>query len=478
MAFERRWLEETPYEVLGLAPSCDQGEVKRAYRAAAKAYHPDRVSAASASDRMARINGAYAILKDPVERGRFDAWFVQEQIDVQDVETSPAEYWMGVEHQFRCSRCGTISSGNRLSIFPYCISFAYWTWRRAFAGIYCVKCSRVVAAKAAAMTSFLGWWSIPGVFLNWSPSVRSLLNEPIQPEDENRQFLKLLGLYFIARGDRQAAGEAWAGSLKFGADVDLAAALRQLGGAFPKPVHMGEALPWFAFRAAACMVPIAVVFNTCLDDGPSNSHASSSSSGESSAHFSLETPPSNEQLAILEAVANSTPSSPRGPVSSTSGTGTLEAGEDAGSLGVESFAGLGETVWYSTLDPVAVRLGGELKGMEAQMNPIAGQLEREAGQMEAERAAIEKSAEEIDRLASKLRWYERNYGVTGIPEEEWNSYQSVFSSHNSLVPKHNLRAERLSQRVGALQLTIARYEALENSYDSKWEQLKARPLTH
>ena len=61
---------DDPYVVLGLMPGAPTEEVRAAYRALVKAYHPDRHMADGtppefirvAEDRMAAINAAYAIL--------------------------------------------------------------------------------------------------------------------------------------------------------------------------------------------------------------------------------------------------------------------------------------------------------------------------------------------------------------------------------------------------------------------------------
>jgi curved DNA-binding protein CbpA len=63
------------YRILGVALSADEAEIKRAYRALAKRYHPDRVPADRrewARVQMARINSAYEVLSDPLRRTQYD----------------------------------------------------------------------------------------------------------------------------------------------------------------------------------------------------------------------------------------------------------------------------------------------------------------------------------------------------------------------------------------------------------------------
>ena len=60
---------DDPYSVLGLTPDASDEEVKRAYRALAKKYHPDmNPGDQHAAEMMNRINAAYDEIKDPQPR--------------------------------------------------------------------------------------------------------------------------------------------------------------------------------------------------------------------------------------------------------------------------------------------------------------------------------------------------------------------------------------------------------------------------
>ena len=57
---------DDPYKVLGVSPDASDEEIKRAYRALAKKYHPDlNPGDKAAAQKMQEINAAYEQIKDP-----------------------------------------------------------------------------------------------------------------------------------------------------------------------------------------------------------------------------------------------------------------------------------------------------------------------------------------------------------------------------------------------------------------------------
>ncbi len=63
-----------PYEILGVRETADPQDIKSAYRALAKTWHPDRNNSdKGAQEKFSEISRAYAILSDPAERRKLDA---------------------------------------------------------------------------------------------------------------------------------------------------------------------------------------------------------------------------------------------------------------------------------------------------------------------------------------------------------------------------------------------------------------------
>lgn len=59
--------EMDPYRILQVDPAAHPRVLQAAYRALATIYHPDQARTGS-HDKMARINGAYAMLREPASR--------------------------------------------------------------------------------------------------------------------------------------------------------------------------------------------------------------------------------------------------------------------------------------------------------------------------------------------------------------------------------------------------------------------------
>ncbi|HHS97858.1 MAG TPA: VWA domain-containing protein [Chloroflexi bacterium] len=64
--------EKDPYEVLGVSPLATQEEIRRAYRALVRRYHPDSGTEEASATRFLEIHQAYELLSDPARRRAYD----------------------------------------------------------------------------------------------------------------------------------------------------------------------------------------------------------------------------------------------------------------------------------------------------------------------------------------------------------------------------------------------------------------------
>ena len=63
-----------PYSVLGVSKGASAGEIKKAYYALAKQYHPDTNKEASAKEKFSNAQSAYEILSDPKKKETYDTY--------------------------------------------------------------------------------------------------------------------------------------------------------------------------------------------------------------------------------------------------------------------------------------------------------------------------------------------------------------------------------------------------------------------
>lgn len=65
-------MAENHYDTLEISSAASPSEIKQAYRRLAKQFHPDRNRELGSHERITRINAAYEVLSDPIQRRSYD----------------------------------------------------------------------------------------------------------------------------------------------------------------------------------------------------------------------------------------------------------------------------------------------------------------------------------------------------------------------------------------------------------------------
>lgn len=119
-------MSRTLYEVLGVEPTATAEEIKRAFRASAKATHPDHhPNDPSAAARFKTVSEAYSVLSDAEQRRRYDAEQALPPASYSSVPTpapaprpppAPGQPWgdgprLSQHATSRCLDCGQSSHG-------------------------------------------------------------------------------------------------------------------------------------------------------------------------------------------------------------------------------------------------------------------------------------------------------------------------------------------------------------------------------
>src|SRR2546430_8542935 len=60
------------YEILGVARTASEEEIKKAFRKLARKYHPDVAKAKGSEEKFKEINEAYEVLGDAAKRKKYD----------------------------------------------------------------------------------------------------------------------------------------------------------------------------------------------------------------------------------------------------------------------------------------------------------------------------------------------------------------------------------------------------------------------
>jgi curved DNA-binding protein CbpA len=198
------------YDILGLEASASAADIKSAYHAAVKKYHPDVNAAPNAQRLTAMLNEAYSVLSDPAQRAEYDRALESGSAPTQAGE-SASETW----DLFVCDRCSKVDPNLRFATFFRVWSILIFTQMKGVGGVLCPPCRSHFATTTALFSGILGAWGFPWGIIYTIRALAASIRGGEMKRLENGQLLRHLGIAFAQRGYFSESRTAFTDSLTF-----------------------------------------------------------------------------------------------------------------------------------------------------------------------------------------------------------------------------------------------------------------------
>src|SRR5437763_1337104 len=130
----RRSGRHTLYDVLQVSQAAEEPVIQAAYRALARANHPDLNRGDSAAERMRELNEAYDLLSDPRRRAVYDLGLHQQRSGLVELDDEPGQ----IRRRTTCWRCSDPLEGG---FARYC-GDCHWIICEVCRGCGCMHPSR------------------------------------------------------------------------------------------------------------------------------------------------------------------------------------------------------------------------------------------------------------------------------------------------------------------------------------------------
>jgi hypothetical protein len=210
------------YRILRVAPSASQEAIKQAYRAMAKALHPDLNRGQDTTAAFQAVNEAYGVLSDPSQRAAYDqtgsATPPPMPTQAARAGTPPPVYQV---EPYTCVDCGCVSPKLRHIKYTQVVSYLIGSYKTNIWGVFCEACASKRLTKASLVTGVFGWMSVPGLFYSAHALGRNLTGGQ-QQNLINLEICTRQAVYYFSRGDRANAqiaatdAQAFAGGVNEG----------------------------------------------------------------------------------------------------------------------------------------------------------------------------------------------------------------------------------------------------------------------
>ena len=196
------------YRTLGVPVTATQEQIKQAFRALAKALHPDLNRGQDTTQAFQAVNEAYGVLSDPAQRAAYDR--------TGSAKASTAPWGAGTgsgtsrpEPQYQvepytCVDCGCISPKLRHILYTQVVSYLIGSYKTNIWGVFCEECASKRLTKASLITGAVGWLSVPGMLFSAHALGRNLTGGQKQ-NLINLEICTRQAVYYFTRGDRANA---------------------------------------------------------------------------------------------------------------------------------------------------------------------------------------------------------------------------------------------------------------------------------
>lgn len=208
------------YRILQVAPTASPEQIKQAYRALAKALHPDLNRGQDTTQAFQTVNEAYSVLSDPAQRAAYDQTGSPAPKNTGR-GASPAPRPDFVVEPYMCVDCGCVSPKLRHIKYTQVVSYLIGSYRTNIWGVFCEPCASKRLTKASLITGAFGWLSVPGMLFSAHALGRNLTGGQ-QQNLINLEICTRQAVYYFGIGDRANAriaatdAQAFAGGVNEG----------------------------------------------------------------------------------------------------------------------------------------------------------------------------------------------------------------------------------------------------------------------
>jgi hypothetical protein len=206
------------YRILRVAPSATPEAIKQAYRALAKALHPDLNRGQDTTQAFQAVNEAYGVLSDPSQRAAYDQTGSAGQ-PASSRGATPSSRQDFVVEPYTCVDCGCVSPKLRHIMYTQVVSYLIGSYKTNIWGVFCEECASKRLTKASLVTGAFGWMSVPGLFYSAHALGRNLTGGQ-QQNLINLEICTRQAVYYFSRGDRVNARIAAADAQAFAGGVN------------------------------------------------------------------------------------------------------------------------------------------------------------------------------------------------------------------------------------------------------------------